>query len=356
MGAGWTERSRARVVRAVMFLGAAALSLTMLGAHESPAQPDDGALVPAQPSQPTHGPGSSDYPHAGLRMSKHGTGAKQYWIFTPDNPKPERAPVLVFLHGWASFDPDVYGAWIKHLVRRGNTVIYPRYQESLRSLPSEFAANAVAATRDAIARLQTGDVQPDLEKLAFVGHSMGAIMSANIAQNTGRYNLPTPRALFLAEPSFEPILGNYNEIPAATLLLVAVGADAKRDASARRILQGSTRIPLEDKNYIALPSDLHGNPPLISDHFAPCAADEFDESSTSKPRNQWRGRTRDALDYFGYWKLCDGLLDAAFVNRNREYALTDSPEARFMGVWSDGTPVREAFVVDWNGPPATPPR
>jgi hypothetical protein len=235
-------------------------------------------------------------------------------------------------------------------------VIYPRYQESVRSVPKEFADNAATTIREAITRLQAGDIQPDLEKLAFVGHSMGAILSANIAQNADRFNLPTPRALFLAEPSFEPIVGIYDRIPAATLMVVAVGADAKRDSSARRILQGSTLIPPENKNYVALPSDLHGNPPIISDHFAPCAADSFEESAASKPRNQWRGRTRDTLDYFGYWKLCDGLLDAAFFGRNREYALTDSPELRFMGLWSDGTPVREATIIDIDGTSSTAAR
>lgn len=346
MGGVRTDWVRVCNARAFMRLAAVVVSITTLAAHDSPAQPDDAALVPSQPSQPTHGPGSSDYPHAGFRMSKHGAGAKQYWIFTPDDPKPERAPVVVFLHGWASFEPDVYGAWIKHLVRRGNIVIYPRYQESLRSLPGAFAVNAVAATREAISRLMTGDVQPDQEKLAFVGHSMGAILSANIAQNAAQLDMPTPRALFLAEPSFEPLVGSYDKISAETLVVVAVGADLKRDSSARKILQGSTLIPPEKKNYVALPSDLQGNPPILSDHFAPCAADQFDEAATSKPRNQWRGRTRDALDYYGYWKFCDGLLDAAFFGRNQHYALTDSPELRFMGFWSDGTPVRQATILD----------
>jgi len=346
MGGGWKVWARIFTAGTRTLLVAAVVSLTTLAAHESPALPDDVAVVPAQPTQATHGPGSSDYPHAGLRMSKHAAGARQFWIFTPDEPKPDRAPVVVFLHGWGSFEPDVYGAWIKHLVRRGNIVIYPRYQESLRSLPGEFAEHAVIAIRDAISQTQAGEVQPDLEKLAYVGHSMGAIMSANIAQNAARLNLPTTRALFLAEPAFEPIVAKYDQIPAATLLVIAVGSEVKRDSSATRILRGSTLVPPENKNYVALPSDLHGNPPMISDHFAPCAADQFDETATSKPRNQWRGRTHDSLDYYGYWKLCDGLLDAAFFGRNRHYALTDSPELRFMGLWSDGTPVREAATLD----------
>jgi len=31
---------------------------------------------------------------------------------------------------------------------------------------------------------------------------------------------------------------------------------------------------------------------------------------------------------------------------NREYALGDTPEQRFMGNWSDGTAVKELMVTD----------
>jgi acetyl esterase/lipase len=307
---------------------------------------DDKVAVPSQPLQPSQGPGSSDYFHDDVQVSKHGKGARQYWIFTPSDPVPEAAPVIVFLHGWASMEPQAYSAWIRHLVRRGNIVIYPRYQEGFGTLPNSFVDHAVSAIHDATARLvSAGTIRPQLDRLAFVGHSMGAIMSANIAQNAGRYDLPAPRCLFLAEPAFEPILSRYDQIPLDTLLVVVVGSDVKRDAAAQRILTGTTRIPSSNKNYVALASDLHGSPPLISDHFAPCAADEVIQSTSKSLRNEWHGRTRDALDYFGYWKICDGLLDAAFHGVHREFAFGDTPEVRFMGKWSDGIPVEPAIVL-----------
>jgi hypothetical protein len=51
------------------------------------------------------------------------------------------------------------------------------------------------------------------------------------------------------------------------------------------------------------------------------------------------------LDY-GLWKLFDGLSDAAFFGKNREYALGNTPQQRFMGKWSDGVPVKELVVTD----------
>jgi hypothetical protein len=54
----------------------------------------------------------------------------------------------------------------------------------------------------------------------------------------------------------------------------------------------------------------------------------------------------NALDYYGTWKLFDGLTDAAFTGKNREYALGNTRQQRFMGVWSDGVPVKELKVID----------
>ncbi len=65
-----------------------------------------------------------------------------------------------------------------------------------------------------------------------------------------------------------------------------------------------------------------------------------------------RGATRldtmmvNALDFYGTWKLFDALCDAAFYNKNREYALGNTPQQRFMGLWSDGVPVKELKVTD----------
>ena len=52
----------------------------------------------------------------------------------------------------------------------------------------------------------------------------------------------------------------------------------------------------------------------------------------------------DALDFYGTWKLLDGLTDAAFHGTHREYALGNTAQQRFMGKWSDGVPVKELIV------------
>jgi hypothetical protein len=82
------------------------------------------------PLQSIRGPGSTDYAHAGIRMLDNGDQVDGYWLFEPTLPTPDSAHVIVFLHGYGAYNPMIYGKWIKHLVRNGNIVIYPRYQKN----------------------------------------------------------------------------------------------------------------------------------------------------------------------------------------------------------------------------------
>jgi hypothetical protein len=80
------------------------------------------AQRPVPPSQPDSGPGGREYPHAQVTKTTLGSGAEEVTIFEPSDPTPARAPVVVFSHGWGGMNPDYYGAWITHIVRRGYTV------------------------------------------------------------------------------------------------------------------------------------------------------------------------------------------------------------------------------------------
>jgi hypothetical protein len=53
----------------------------------------------------------------------------------------------------------------------------------------------------------------------------------------------------------------------------------------------------------------------------------------------------DVYDYNGYWKLFDGLTDAAFYGKNRQYALGNTPEQTSLGNWSDGVAIKPLLVV-----------
>jgi acetyl esterase/lipase len=348
---------------------------------------------PTPPSQPATGPGGKQYVHASVTKNRYGKGGEEYWIFEPAEPKPASAPVIVFLHGWGGMNPLYYGAWIDHLVKRGNIVVYPRYQASLLTPIREFMPNTLTAIKNALARLRSepGHVKADVTKFATVGHSVGGLLAANVAALANESGLPRVLAVMSVEPGITdaPInipLADLKKIPAQTLLLALAGDQdtLANDVDAKRIYKESTRIPANDKDYVTLVSDSHGLPELQASHRAPTAFDTAYDSGEGigggpaetvgstrdgsdpadgpdragglptrridGPRTGGRDRLEtmmaNALDFYGTWKLFDGLCDAAFYGKNREYALGNTPQQRFMGVWSDGVPVKELKVTD----------
>src|ERR1041384_961504 len=232
------------------------------------------------PSQPQTGPGGKQYVHSSVIKNRYGKGAAEYWIYEPDSPKPRTAPVIVFLHGWGGMNPLYYGAWLDHLVKRGNIVVYPRYQANLLTSIKDFTPHTIAAVKDAVHRLQTepGHVKPDFSKFATVGHSLGGLLAANVAALAKESNLPRVRAVMCVEPGIteSPInvpLADLKKIPADTLLLAIAGDQdgLVRDTDAKRIYYESTRVFARNKNFITLVSDSHGLPALVASHRAPTA-------------------------------------------------------------------------------------
>lgn len=294
-------------------------------------KPETGATPPVQPK---NGPGGADYKHEKVEKSNWGEGDEEFWLFEPADPKPEKAPVIIFMHGWSAMKPTPYTEWIEHLVRRGNIVIYPRYQAKISTKPTTFTANAVGAIKAAFAVLdQEKHVHPDREKVAVAGHSFGGIIAANIAATAGN-DLPSLKAVMCVEPGTGGFSAyeDYSKIPAKTLLLCVAGDEDKlvHDTDAKRIFNESTSISKSDKNFILVNSDNHGAPPLAAGHMAPTS----------------EGGAQNALHWFGYWKWLDGLTDAAFYDKNRNYALGNTIEQRYMGRWSDGKAVVEPRVTE----------
>lgn len=301
-----------------------------------------------QPEQPQTGPGGSAYSHTGVRSNKYGQGNLAYWLFEPCDPSPDSAPLVIFLHGWGGKSPSRFEAWIHHLVKRGNLVVFPVYQESLRTPATKMLGNTITAVKTAIKRLQVGDhVRPETDRCAIVGVSLGGALTAQMAAVATQRDLPVPRAIMPVAPgrgiwARRPLPSvDLHTIPSSVLMLVVVCEDDKNaaDHEAKVIFNETSQVSPKNKNLVVMVSDYHGTPPLVANHSSPTVSDSAYQRKKGKPN------TANAMHYYGYWKLFDGLTDAAFYQRNREYALGDTPQQRFMGVWGDGVPVKELKVI-----------
>ncbi|MCA8936307.1 MAG: alpha/beta fold hydrolase [Planctomycetes bacterium] len=343
-----------------------AVALMVVGFSYAPAEAqkasektEAGKEFPAQnpeaeaPTKPEKGPGSETYAHKSVEVYEALEGGEHYWMYTPAEPKLEKAPVIVFVHGYGALKPESYDAWLEHLCRRGNIVIYPQYQAHGLEPPASYAPNCATSILDAFAYLEDEDaeearVQPIKEKFAIAGHSAGGVTTANLAADWETLKLPKPVAAMPVQPGrgfsytneaqkngLIP-LSDYANIPEDCLLLpIFSDADTTVGAwCARKFFADSTKVKPENKNLVEVRSSAYAKTPIVAGHRTPAAPTTATDMI-------------DVFDYYAYWKLLDGLTDAAFHGKNRNYALGDTPEQKFMGKYSDGRPFEEMNV--WKG-------
>jgi acetyl esterase/lipase len=294
------------------------------------------------PTQPATGPGGAAAIST-VRQSTFDSGDKQYWVFEPEQVLGP-VPVIAFLHGWGLMTPEPYLIWIEHLVKRGNIVVYPRYQDDLKELTPNMAPNALSALLSAFARLGN---RADRNRFAIIGHSIGASLAFDLSGLAASSGLPAPKALMSVAPGGTTSFGSLGsfaeegqsaqDIPAGVLALVLIGDEdiTVGDETAKLLFASMPQVPCANKNLVLVQSDRHGIPPLLANHSAGMA-----------PLKRGTGGVTDALDYYGYWKLSDALIEAAFYGTSREYALGGGPKQLSMGAWSDGRPVAPLQIVN----------
>jgi pimeloyl-ACP methyl ester carboxylesterase len=295
-----------------------------------------------------------DTAHHAVKRFEIGQGPRSYWIFEPDDPKPdERAPVVVFLHGWFAVNPGFYGAWIDHLVRDGRIVIFPRYQNDIGTLPKDFLPNSLAAIRDALGVLHegVGHVRPDPRRFALIGHSAGGNLAAQIAAVAAdpHSDLPMPHAVVAVMPgevlpSAEPSLSH---IPATTLMIVMVGEEdvVVGDFRGRQIFTAATAVPVSRKRFVLFRSDRHGLPALVAEHTAPTGVHSRLDNGEGLFRSlQLSFGDVNALDRAGFWRMADLTMNAAFNGQTMDDVTKDQERFRHLGYWSDGHKVIQPIV------------
>jgi pimeloyl-ACP methyl ester carboxylesterase len=309
-----------------------------------------------QPPQPATGPGSNNLTYNSVTLFDYGTNqnADGFWIYEPAGPTPDSANVVVFIHGWGETNLRFYGGFIDRIVRAGNIVICPRYEKTVDTAYGTYTDSCARGIQRALETLQLpGHVKPRLYNYFVLGHSMGGVLTANMTQQYAYYNLPKPLAAFSMEPgAYLPalLLPDYSGFPADVKYLIAIGTDdAIVDSTTGKLLfYQTTAVPTSHKNLVRQFADSHGSPGITATHFEPGSASTnsiYDDGESNIVTLVSNPTPPDAVDFYCYWKLWDALVDCALNNQNCDVAFGNTPQQKFMGNWSDGTPVTPLYII-----------
>lgn len=306
---------------------------------------------PTPPTQPTSGPGSSDYPYTGAPFIS-GQGGIGGWTIAEPNPRPTTAtPVIVVIHGnclvpIACDVNDVsnlgrYETLVLHLAKKGNVVIYPRFQSATnKPKPDQQTQKTLDGIAGAIDELQntSGATPLDLDSVGVVGHSRGGWIGANVVALMEDQGLPHPDYFISIAPTNESGSSipkeDWSGVPSDMLLIAAVGEDDTTTGEgtgswgAGEIYDDMTTVSSSNKDYVRVRSDAYGSPALDADH------------------NYAGDQVVDAMDWFMVFKLIDAHRDCTALGTNCSYTQGDTANQRHMGLWSDSTPVNELCVTD----------
>jgi hypothetical protein len=297
-------------------------------------------------------PGCIYYRHDSVLIHDFAKRPDGYWLFEPASPRPDSAQVVFFVHGYSANNPAVYGQWIRHLVRQGNIVVFPRYQKnSLSPGPQQFVPNVVSAIKNSIMELQSGDhVWPVVRPFFLIGHSFGGAIIADLSVNWQAYDLPHPDGMLLATPGTGPFrrfpLDDYAGMPtdAKLLVIVAKGDRTVGDGFGKLVFSTSVKTP--SRNLVRQYADQNGKLKLSQGHNECYALDTaFDSGSHGYSFLRAKRAKLDALDLNVYWKLGDALLDCVRQGENCQVAFGNTSEQRSVGYWPDGTPIRPLEVI-----------
>ena len=173
------------------------------------------------------GCGGSAKPEGGVTERSLGAGTNQVWLFEPKGQAPRA--LVVFLHGRGDAREDTpyyHRPWLRHLAKRGNAVLYPRYEK----IPGDSRALRflVDAVPPAAAQLPKG------LPVILIGYSRGGGLAVDYAALHPEVGIP--RAVLAVFPVLLDARLHLRSIPPSVrfLFLVGdrdtqVGADGARD-------------------------------------------------------------------------------------------------------------------------------
>ena len=303
---------------------------------------------PSPPGQPATGPGGRDYAYQDTRVTVYGEKAGAYTIAEPADPGDKALPVVLFVHGLSGTSYGSYEAWITHLVRKGNVVIYPVYHGEGVVDPKTFTGHAAKASAKAIKACDgKRHAAIDTERFTMVGHSLGGTIIANLAARPKHFGLPTPKAIMPVLPGdtraegglgallMSSITEDHSTIAKGTLILIVNVEDDNMVSPkvGQRIYDKTALVDAKDKRRLLLKTDDHGEPAIVADHLLPIG---------------WIDRQEKHVRVNAYdtalWRWFDSLQAVADGDAGQRKNVFGKA-ALDLGKWSDGTEVRRPVDV-----------
>lgn len=150
-------------------------------------------------------------------------GADLYWVWRAPHPK----SVIVFMHGLDQSElyPANHLPWIEHLVRTGNDVIYPRYENSPGRGPALLhSAKAVVAGIITLGRPRI--------PVVFVGYSRGGRLAMELAGSAWRFRVVPAAVMSIFPSQLNPVVEevvNLKRLPHSAHVLLLAGAEDSAD-------------------------------------------------------------------------------------------------------------------------------
>lgn len=304
------------------------------------------------------GPGGRLYYHEQLKHWEAGVAEERFQVFEPDAPKPESAGFVLFLHDRTNSDPSYYLAWIRHLVMRGSIVLFPRFQGQSQHDKTWLFHTVRAVKEFQLAYLDREDISLDTSKFSIIGHGTGGMLAANVAATSRYFGLPDPQALFITMPQRgSTVAQNLSGIQQNIKMIILSGDKAPEPDRnlARNMFYQATGVPTENKIHLTVVSDYYGQPPIVASKKAVLAPERplYERVVVDKRDNYLktfssrflaagaRNEHIDAFNWFAHFRIFDALLKTAYNKHTELDVLSDNPELRLMGYWSDGRKIEE---------------
>ena len=250
--------------------------------------------------------------------------------------------LVIFIHGYGALNPAIYGKWIRHIIKDGSVVIYPRYQKNIFSpSPNLFDQTIISGVHSALSHIKDS-LHLQIEHQAhYIGHSYGGVAVLYLLANRDAHTLPRAASALICQPGtgmFKGlVLDDYSGIsPSTRMAFITTEQDQvvgdKITVSAVNDLRQHPNV-IWFKFY----SDHYEDVVLKADHRSPYAIDEvFDNGYMNvTARRAWRTAQFDIEDQKGFFIIWDTVISpsafkALLIQQKSTWSLGYWPDGRFI--------------------------